>query len=142
MKEPRSTSVKRGPYRVKDRAAHKALLSKAREEHLYVWIADVRTDGNGISRAVEPHIIDWESLPDHLNSADEQTTTNGDVVYKCGCGKICTSKPGLTLHQQKCDQTTDIKTPVQNTTGYTCACGKVCSSQSGLTLHQQRCKGA
>jgi hypothetical protein len=31
-------------------------------------------------------------------------------VASCVCGKICTSKPGLTLHQHNCEQAKEHKT--------------------------------
>lgn len=35
---------------------------------------------------------------------DEQPTLTGVSAVICVCGKVCTSKPGLTLHQRNCPE--------------------------------------
>jgi len=47
------------------------------------------------------------------------------------CGKVCTSKSGLTLHLQNCETRQSL----------TCLiCGKECTSKSGLSLHLKSCR--
>jgi hypothetical protein len=154
LKRPHSEAVYKGPFRVKDREAHKKLIDLALSRGLYVWHADieiVEKGGKRVRQAVGVHVIDWDSVPDHQTEStkaepkaetkDEELQYDTEPQYpedlKCRiCGQQCSSKPGYTLHtkthqdtvQDTADPAPELCCPI---------CGKRCSSTSGLTLHKK-----
>lgn len=141
LKEPYSNMVVKGPIRVNNRDAHRKLLDEAKEKQLYVWVAGVIKTKEDTYQAVEPHVIDWDSIPEksyaHKHVVDhEPSTPRWPADLKCTkCGHQCNSTSGYTLHMKAHDRHDDV---VEQTKDLQCPeCGKKCSSTSGYTLHMK-----
>jgi len=106
-----------GPYRAKGRSDHRILIHAAIKSKKYLFYSSVfKRDGKFF--AADQKIVDWDTVPakrdgelavpDLPNSAKKEVTgkkgkkESGGETYTCECGKVCTSKPGLTLHKKTC----------------------------------------
>lgn len=90
-------------YRVKNRTEHAQILQKAKRRKCYIYFADVAVDEEGHSHAIQPWVIDWESVdnihgpPENLGK-DLKSIKTASKLCCPFCGKKCTSTSGLTLH--------------------------------------------
>jgi DNA-directed RNA polymerase subunit RPC12/RpoP len=137
LKQPYTNIVVKGPLRLHSRNEHRALIDEAKKKGLHVWLSRVVKTADNKYVAVQPHIIDWDCLPDQTTDAEPERHP-GDM--RCPkCGHQCSSTSGLTLHMKahaRDDEIADIATP-----SLKCKhCGKKCSSTSGLTLHMKQHK--
>lgn len=166
LKKPYSNSIFKGPFRIRDKSAHKDLVAIALKRGLYVWYCAIK-EVEGKQCAVGHHIIEWDSVPDTPPKPGVQpedklkcpkcgkrcSSTSGLTLHKktckgkehklkleCDCGRTFTTSSGLTLHQKTCPKMQDSdESPEESTDdALVCdVCGKRCSSSSGLTLHRK-----
>lgn len=84
-------------HRIKDRPEHTNLLGEVRKNNNYLWYADVKLI-DGKHYAMEPHVVDWDSVPDQVESKTSKPT-KGHIGLRCPfCNHSVSSTPGRTLH--------------------------------------------
>lgn len=153
LKRPYHADIHKGPFQIKNKEEHRALLERAKKEKLYVWFASVTQDDRGKFMLSAQHIIDWESVPDQAYDVEAPVSVGYTPVAESPrgesgprgnlacpiCNKVCTSTSGMTLHMKR--HTADEKEAEEaGDDALVCpVCKKVCSSTSGLTLHKARC---
>lgn len=91
-------------HQIRDRQEHVALLDKAKKKKYYVYYADV-VQKNGKYYAVQPWIVDWESVDNIFGSPSEwgkdastEELDDSDQLCCPFCGKLMSSTSGRTLH--------------------------------------------
>lgn len=94
LKKPYSCRISVGPIKINNRESHKKLLEYAKTKQLYVWYGQIEDN-----KLCGHMLIDWMSVPEASSNVEP---TKSEL--KCEkCGKICSSKPGLTLHLKVCN---------------------------------------
>jgi hypothetical protein len=92
-------------FRCRDRAEHAALVDEVKNRGRYLWYAQVRRVDDRY-QAVHPHLIDWDSVPDHpqdnktrQEKAQAPDPSKWDGGLSCPfCRRQVSSTPGRTLH--------------------------------------------
>ena len=119
LKKPYSNTIVRGPVVLADRTAHKKLIDAALKHNLRVWYGLLQSNESGKRFLSEPLLVDFDSVPggEQNTFTDQDQQEVGKSVKKiekvvsvaqsnltCKCGKVCTSKPGFTLHKKTCKE--------------------------------------
>lgn len=114
LKKPMTNNVV-SVHQVANRKQHVELLELAKKKKCYIYYADIEGRNNKWY-AIEPHVLDWESV-DNLHNINNENTVKENIVKEniideniidenivkenndCPyCGKKISSTPGRTLH--------------------------------------------
>lgn len=101
LREPHKSSNVAGPYRLRNREEHRALVDDAKRKKLQVWMVSIKED-RGRVVTVGPYLIDWDSVPEPSDGVNSGQQDQRHALVCPKCGKVCSSTSGLTLHRNRC----------------------------------------
>ena len=117
-------------HKCKNKQEHKDLISRAKSLGLHLYYAGVE-NLNGRYYAVQPFIIDWDSISD----TNDESKDIPDLTCP-HCNKVCNSSSGLALHIKSRHSDDEVEAIDQDLNKFKCPyCDKIASSSSGKTLH-------